>query len=118
MEQTTNFNNFETGQKLPNATAVLVLGILSIITCCCYGIFGLALGIIALYLAKKDLLLYKANPQAYINYSNLNTGKILAIIGIVLSAIYIIYLIVLFSTLGMEGIQQMQEEMMRKYGAQ
>ncbi|MFC4740375.1 CCC motif membrane protein [Flavobacterium ponti] len=118
MEQTTNFNNFETGQKLPNASAVLVLGILSILTCCCYGIIGLALGIIALYLAKKDMQLYKANPHAYTNYSNLNTGKILAIIGIVLSAIYIIYLIVIFSTLGMEGLQQMQEEMMRKYGAQ
>lgn len=118
MEQTTNFNNFETVQKLPNATAVLVLGILSIITCCCYGIIGLVLGIIALYLAKKDMQLYKANPSGYSNYSNLNTGKILAIIGVVLSVIYVIYLVVIFSTIGYEGIQQMQEEMMRKYGGQ
>lgn len=28
-------------QKLPNATIILVLGILSIVTCCCYGIVGL-----------------------------------------------------------------------------
>ena len=101
-------------RSLPNGTAVLVLGILSIITCCCYGI-GLILGIIALVLAKKDLALYRENPELYSNYKNLNTGKILSIIGIVLSAIYIIYLVVLFSTIGMEGIQNMQEEMMRKY---
>ncbi len=28
-------------QKLPNATLVLVLGIISILGCCCYGIIGL-----------------------------------------------------------------------------
>ena len=42
-------------QKLPNATAVLVLGILSILTCCCYGLFGLALAIIGMYLTHNDL---------------------------------------------------------------
>ncbi len=117
MEQTTNFNNFESGQKLPNATAVLVLGILSIVTCCCYGIIGLVLGIIALVLAKKDMQLYKANPSSFTNYSNLNTGRILAIVGIVLSALYLVYMIVMISMFGMEGLQQMQEEMMRKYSA-
>ena len=35
-------------QQLPNATAVLVLGIISIVGCFCYGIIGLILGIIAL----------------------------------------------------------------------
>lgn len=116
MEETTNFNEL-TNQKLPNATAVLILGILSILTCCCYGVIGLVLGIIALVLAKKDMALYKVNPNSYSNYSNLNVGRILAIIGIVLSALYLIYIIVLFSTLGMEGIEQMQQEMLRKYGA-
>lgn len=104
-------------QKLPNATAVLILGILSILTCCCYGVIGLVLGIIGLVISKKDLLMYKENPSLYSNYSNLNIGRILCIIGIVLSAIYVVYMIFLFSTLGMDGIKQMQEEMMRKYGA-
>lgn len=116
MEETSNLNEL-TNQKLPNATAVLILGILSILTCCCYGVIGLILGIIALVLAKKDLALYKENPHSYTNYSNLNVGRILAIIGIVLSALYLIYIIVLFSTLGMEGIEQMQQEMLQKYGA-
>ena len=32
-------------KDLPNATVVLVLGILSLIFCWCYGFFGLILGI-------------------------------------------------------------------------
>ena len=54
-------------QKLPNGTLILILGILSIITCCCYGI-GLILGIIALVLAKKDIVLYATNPELYSDY--------------------------------------------------
>ena len=69
--------------SLPNATAVLILGIVSIIGCCFYGI-GLIAGIIGLVLASKDMKLYRANPNAYNNYSTLNIGRILCIIGIVL----------------------------------
>lgn len=105
-------------QKLPNATTVLILGIVSIVTCCCYGILGLITGGIGLMLANKDMKLYNANPDQFSNYNNLKVGRILCIIGLILSALYLIYVIFLFSTLGMEGIEQMQEEMMRKYGAQ
>ena len=31
---------FVTEQTLPNSTPVLIMGILSILSCCCYGIFG------------------------------------------------------------------------------
>lgn len=79
-------------QALPNATAVLVLGILSIITCCCYGIIGLILGIIALVLSKKDKALYLANTAAYSesSFKNLNAGRICAIIGVIFSVIYLL----------------------------
>ena len=40
-------------QNLPNATTSLVLGILSIVTCLCYGVIGLPLGIIAVVLGNK-----------------------------------------------------------------
>lgn len=104
-------------QKLPNATAVLILGIFSILTCCCWGILGLILGIIALVLAKKDLALYNSNPQLYSNYSNLNTGRILAIIGIALSAIYLVVNIYFLATIGQEGLMEMQQEWIRQIQA-
>ncbi|HEX8268563.1 MAG TPA: CCC motif membrane protein [Flavobacterium sp.] len=105
-------------QKLPNANAVLILGILSIITCCCYGVVGLILGIVALVLAKKDMEIYRSQPELYSNYSNLNTGRILAYIGIALSAVYLIITVYFLATVGMEGMQEMQQEMMRQYGVQ
>lgn len=96
-------------QKLPNATAVLILGILSIPTCCFYGA-GLVFGIIALVLAKKDIDLYKTDPSLYDGYSNLNTGRILAIIGIVLSAISLISSIY-FLAVGQENMMQWMQDM-------
>lgn len=107
------FSNFETPQKLPNSTAVLVLGIVSIVTCCCYGILGLITGIIALVLAKKDTALYNSSPSMYTNYSNVKTGKILAIIGIVLSLLYIAYIAWIVSYFGFEALQN-QELMQEK----
>ncbi len=106
-------------QKLPNGTTVLVLGILSIVTCCCYGIISIVLGSVGLYLSKKDLALYKENPELYSNYNNINTGRILSIIGIVLGVIYLIYMVWMISTFGMENMQNpelMQEKMRELLG--
>ncbi|UNY97518.1 DUF4190 domain-containing protein [Zhouia spongiae] len=95
--------------KLPNATIVLVLGILSFIGCCCTnGFAGLVLGGISLFLANKDEKLYRKNPENYSNHGQLKTGKILSIIGIVLSLILIAVYIYAKST----GIY---EEWMERY---
>ncbi|NMH27283.1 CCC motif membrane protein [Flavobacterium silvaticum] len=84
-------------QKLPNATATLVLGILSILGSCCCG-SGIILGIIGLVLGQKDRATYMADPEVYGNFSTSNTGKILSIVGIILSAAAIIYCIIIFSS--------------------
>lgn len=101
-------------QKLPNANAVLILGILSIITCCCWGIVGLILGIVALVLAKRDMKLYEENPEAYQGYSNINTGRILAIIGIILSSIYFLFNIYLYVFVGEEALKDFQQNLIEK----
>lgn len=85
---------------LQNSTATLVLGILSIVTCWCYGIIGLILGIIALVISKKPLAMYKESPELFTGYGNLNAGRIMAIIGLVLSAIYVIFIIIYIFILG------------------
>ncbi len=103
-------------QKLPNSTLILVFGIISIVTCCCYGVLGLIFAIIALVMAKKATALYMENPELYDGFNNVKTGKILAYIGLGLNVLYLIYTIWMFATLGTEGIMNMQEEMMKKYG--
>lgn len=106
-------------QKLPNATLILVFGILSILTCCCYGIVGLALGITTLVLANKAAKLYAENPEAYTGFQNVKTGKILAIIGIILSALYLLFTLWAITTFGWETLQDqelMQEKMREMMG--
>ena len=76
---------------LPNATAVLVLGICSIVFSC---LGGVILGIIGLVLAGKGRKLYKANPEAYDGWGQLNAGWIMSIIGTILGGLYVIYYIV------------------------
>ena len=103
-------------QTLPNSTLILVFVILSIVTCCCYGVLGLIFGIVALVLAKKAKQIYLADPEIYSGYSNVKTGRILAIIGIVLSGLYLILNIAFIAYYGFEGIEEMQQEILREYG--
>lgn len=77
-------------QQLPNATAVLVLGILSLIFICPYiSLIGIVLGIIALVLSGKDQNLYRENPARYAlsSYNNLKAGRVCAIIGLSIASL-------------------------------
>ncbi len=89
-------------QNLPNSVGVLVLGILSIVFCWCYGIPGLALGIIALIMAKKANTLYINSPESYSesSYKNMRAGRICAIVGLCLSSVYAIFIIIYVAILG------------------
>ena len=68
-------------KDLPNATAALVLGALSLVFCWCYGIIGLVLGF------------------TEVSYKNLNAGRICGIIGICIGAIILlaVILVVVFA---------------------
>ena len=96
------FNSSFIQTPVPNSTAVLVLGILSIIFCFCYGFIGMVLGIIALILASKGNTLYKANPNAYSlsSFNNLKAGKICGIIGVVLSSLYLLIIVLYLVIIG------------------
>ncbi len=81
----------EIKKTLPNAIAVLVLGICSIVFSC-LGI-GLIFGIIGLVLSSNGRKLYKESPNAYEGFGMLNAGFIMSIIGTVLGSIYILYIL-------------------------
>jgi len=97
------FGNNPGGQiPLPNSTAILVLGIISIALCWCYGIVAITCGIIAIVLGNKAIALYKANPSAYTlsSYNNTKGGRICAIIGLALGALYIVFIIIYLVIIG------------------
>ncbi|HAO45741.1 MAG TPA: CCC motif membrane protein [Ferruginibacter sp.] len=82
--------------QLPNATATLVLGILSIVVC-------FICGIVALVISNKDMAEYRANPGLYSesSYSSLRAGRICSIIGIALQVlgllVYIVFIVFFIS---------------------
>jgi len=89
-------------QPLPNSTGVLVLGILSIVMCFCYGLFGVALGIIALVLSGKAKTLYEQNQELYTegSFKNMKAGRICALIGTILSSLVLVFWVVYFIIVG------------------
>lgn len=94
-------------QNLPNATTVLVLGIISIIGAFCYGIVGLICGIIGLVLANKDRKLYRDSAELYsqASYGTSNAGRICSIIGLIISALIIILVVIVLVFFGLASTQ-------------
>ncbi|MGB4843072.1 MAG: CCC motif membrane protein [Ferruginibacter sp.] len=96
--------------NLPNATASLVLGIISIVGALCYGLIGVICGIIGLVLANKDRKLYQATPELYStsSYSTLNAGRTCSIIGLILGSLILLIMIfyfIFFGALFMEAFR-------------
>ncbi|ASS48806.1 MAG: hypothetical protein A3D31_06310 [Candidatus Fluviicola riflensis] len=87
--------------NVPNASATLVLGIISIATCWLYGIPGIVCGIIALVLHKKDKMIHATDPQRYeSSFKTSKAGFICAVIGTSLSAFWILYVIIMLVFVG------------------
>ena len=112
-EEHTQYQPPQIQTAVPNATAALILGILSIPTCCCcFGIVGTAVGIIGLVLGNKAINMYNANPDLYTtgSLSNAKAGRICAIIGLVLSVMVALTYAILFFTGELADLQFMQEQ--------
>jgi ABC-type Fe3+ transport system permease subunit len=94
--ETTNPENLNRqNEPVPNSTAVLILSILAVVTCLCYGILGIILAVIALFLYKKGHEAYSLNPGRYSprSYSSLTTGRAIAIVALIISVLYTIFLL-------------------------
>lgn len=80
-------------QKLPNEQAVMILGLVSFVGCCCSsGLLGLILSGIGIYLANKDEKTFQANPDIY-SMGSLNTWKIINYVSLAISVIVLIWAI-------------------------
>lgn len=81
---------------LPNATASLVLGIISLATFWIYGIPGIVCGIIALALHGKDKRMYNENPAKYSqSFKTSKAGMVCGLLGLIFSAVFLL-LVILF----------------------
>jgi hypothetical protein len=88
--------------RMKNSVAVLVLGIISIVTCFCYGVVGLIIGIVALSISKSEWAMYKANPGQFHkgDVSNMKAGRVCGTIGVCLGGLYLLFLLIYFIAVG------------------
>lgn len=102
--QNQNFQgrNFEFKPALPNSTASLVLGIISLVTFFCYGIVSIVLGILAVVNSNKAMAYASQNPGAFSesSISNAKAGKVMGIIGICIGGLYLFIVILFFVFIG------------------
>lgn len=98
MDETNQVQN-SVKPDLPNATATLVLGIISIVSLCCCQLVGLVLGIIGLVMGNKAVELYRQSPGVYSesSYKNANAGKICSIIGLAIAALSVLLTLIFWS---------------------
>ena len=84
-------------QKAPNAVAVLILGICSIVFGCM--VLGLVCGIVGLILSRQAVAMHRENPNLE-DWGMVNAGRITSIIGIVLGAFSLIYWVFFVAIVG------------------
>lgn len=102
-------------EKLPHAQSALILGISSIVTaCCCWGIVGLIVGIIGLYESNKAISIYNANPNDFDGINNAQTGRTTSIIGIIIGALSILWMIYMYSSGNYELIFEQYDEFLNE----
>lgn len=102
-------------QKLPNATTIIVLGIFGYL-CCCFAGTGIIPAGIAFFMARKSEKIYAENPELYDNISQIKTGKIVALVALILSALVLIRWIYVLSTGDWDDIMEQSREMMEQMG--
>ncbi len=107
------------GPNVPNSGGAFILGIISVcvstVCCICYGSFaGVITSIIGLVLGNKAIRAYEENPSAYNekSYKKAKTGRILNMIGLIVSIIVCLIIITYFY-LGFTG--QLPHELQRDF---
>lgn len=93
---------FMTNKKLPNATAIYVLSLLSLFICCFAGL-GIVPALIAFFLAGKSEKLHQENPNEYDNIGKVKKAKVISIIGIILNLIVVGIAIWTLMTIGWDA---------------
>ena len=101
-------------QKLPNTTLIIVLSIASILLCWCYGILGIILSVVALILANTSKKVYVQNPELYSDYGTVKTGRVIAIIGLILSLLTILFFVWIISIVGWDLLMSQDQELIQE----
>lgn len=93
-----------TRRPLPNAFAVLLLGIFALLFSVLYGVPGFLCSVIALVLSRSARRLRRQSPDSYTagSWRLIVTGRVLAIIGLIISLLVMAVLAIMIYVLQVE----------------
>jgi len=101
-------------KKQLNPTLVYILSIVGLL-CCCFAGLGIFLSAPAYFIANNKVKDAQLNPEDYDGDINaMNTAKTIALIVMIINALYLIYSIYYYSTGGWEETMQKYNEMMEQ----
>lgn len=98
-----------------NATGPYILAILGFL-CCCFGGLGIIPATIAYFMANSKHKLAMANPENYENPNVMKTPKTIALVVIIINALYLIMTIYRIATVGWDDMMLQSEQMMEQWG--
>ena len=101
-------------QKLQYSTLVYVLAVLGLPLCCCAGA-GVIPSAIGYFIAHTELKKFYSNPEGFTNQDNIYTGKIIALVVLIINLIYIALTIYNIYTVGWDNIMEQSRQMMEQY---
>ena len=97
-----------------NTTVIYILSIVGFL-CCCVGGLGIIPSGIAFFMANGKFKEASLAPENYENLNAMKTAKMIALIVLIINAVYMIATIYRISTIGWDGIMEQSREMQEQW---
>jgi len=104
-------------EKLQYEPLIYVLALFGLPLCCCMGAGILPAGI-AYFIANNELKKCYEREEPYVNQNGVYTGKIIALVIVVINILYLAYTIYQIQTIGWDELMRQSQELMEQYEQQ
>ena len=101
-------------EKLEYEALIYILAILGLPLCCCLGI-GIIPASIAFFIARNELKKCYDRTEPYTNQNSIYTGKIVALVILIINLLYILRAAYVIYTVGWDELMEIGMEAMERY---
>jgi len=100
--------------KLQYEPLIYILALFGLPLCCCAGMGILPAGI-AYFIANNELKKCYEREEPYINQNSIYTGKIIALVILIINVLYLGYTVYQIQTIGWDVLMEQSQQMMEQY---
>ena len=100
--------------KLQYEVLIYILALMGLPMCCCMGL-GVLPATTAFFIANTELKKCYEREEPYTNQDSVYTGKIIALVIIIINIMYIGYSIYQIQTIGWDNVMEQSRQKMEQY---